>query len=179
MKVLLHVCCAPCLLYTRAQLERKGHEVQGFFYNPNIHPFAEYNNRTRALEQLAGASALEVLYPEYRVQEFFHAINGREIAPERCCLCWQLRLKATAREAKARAMDAFTTTLLVSPYQDHEQLRALGEEAAKESGVEFYYEDFRPGFRTAHDEAKAKGIYCQKYCGCSYSEVERFSKKKQ
>ena len=83
-----------------------------------------------------------------------------------------MRLKKTAGEAKNNGFSHFTTTLLVSPYQDQELLKKLGNEAGLEAGIEFYYEDFRPGFRKTHDEAKLKGIYCQKYCGCIYSEMK-------
>ncbi|MCM8763175.1 MAG: epoxyqueuosine reductase QueH, partial [Candidatus Omnitrophica bacterium] len=84
----------------------------------------------------------------------------------------------TAQQAKEGGFKYFSTTLLVSPYQDHNLLKKIGEDVAKEVGIEFYYEDFRPGFRQAHNRAKEQGIYCQKYCGCIYSEIERFNKKK-
>jgi hypothetical protein len=173
-KILLHVCCAPCLIYPLERLKEKGCGVTGFFYNPNIHPLAEYSNRKHAFEAIG--CEVEILYPEYKPQEFFQAVNGKEANPGRCEICWRLRLKETARAAKQNGCTLFTTTLLVSPYQDQELLKRIGIEAAKEEGANFYYEDFRPGFRKAHDEAKAKGIYCQKYCGCIYSEIERYKK---
>jgi predicted adenine nucleotide alpha hydrolase (AANH) superfamily ATPase len=176
MKVLLHTCCAPCLIYPLERLKEKGYVVSGLFYNPNIHPFAEYNNRKQAVEGYAKELELEVLYPEYRPQEYFQAVNKKEANPGRCEICWTLRLKETARQAKEKGFGAFTTTLLVSPYQDQELLKKIGNDIAKDSGVEFYYEDFRPGFRRAHDQAKAKGIYCQKYCGCIYGEIEQCRK---
>jgi hypothetical protein len=100
----------------------------------------------------------------------------KEDSKERCSLCWTLRLKKTAKLAKERGFESFSTTLLVSPYQDQELLKKIGNEIAKEEGIEFYYEDFRPGFKKAHEEARIKGIYCQKYCGCIYSEIERCRK---
>ena len=92
-------------------------------------------------------------------------------------LCWELRLKKTALFAKDNGYSFFSSTLLVSPYQDQDALKKIGEKIAVESGVAFYYEDFRPGFRKAHEDAKAQGFYCQKYCGCIYSEIERFHKR--
>lgn len=175
MKILLHACCAPCLIYPLERLLENGSSVAAFFYNPNIHPFQEYKSRKQAIEDLK--FDLEVDYPDYGPQEFFQAVNGKEFARDRCRICWRLRLKKTAQAAKDKGYTHFTTTLLVSPYQDHEALKKIGTDIAREEGVEFYYEDFRPGFRKAHDQAKAKGIYCQKYCGCIYSEVERFAKK--
>ncbi len=175
MKLLLHTCCAPCLIYPLEKLSLEGFKVTGFFYNPNIHPFAEYLRRKEALAILAPAA--EIIYPEYAPAEFFQAINLKEEPPERCSICWRQRLKKTAQAAKQGGFQYFTTTLLVSPYQDQELLKKIGNEAAKEEGVEFYYADFRPGFRKAHNEARALGIYCQKYCGCIYSEIERSKKK--
>jgi len=176
MNVLLHTCCAPCLIYPLERLREKGYVVRGLFYNPNIHPFAEYKNRKQAVEGYAKELGLEVIYPEYRPEQYFQAVNEKEANPGRCELCWGLRLRETAKQAKENGFAAFTTTLLVSPYQDQELLKKIGEGIAKEIGLEFYYEDFRPGFRKAHDQAKSKGIYCQKYCGCIYGEIEQCKK---
>jgi len=176
MKLLLHTCCAPCLIYPLESLRSKGFEVAGLFYNPNIHPFAEYNNRRRAVEDYSKGASVEAIYPEYKPEEFFQAVNKKEANPGRCEICWELRLKKTASVAGDDGFTHFTTTLLVSPYQNQELLKNMGNKVAREAGVEFYYEDFRTGFRKAHDEAKAKGIYCQKYCGCIYSEIERCRK---
>ena len=176
MKLLLHTCCAPCLLHPLEVLRGKGFDVTGLFYNPNIHPFSEYNNRRKAVEDYSKSVNIEVIYPEYKPEEFFQAVNKKEQNPGRCSVCWELRLKKTAESAKEKGFTHFTTTLLVSPYQDQELLKSIGNKVAKDSEVEFHYEDFRSGFRKAHDEAKAKGIYCQRYCGCIYSEVERCRK---
>jgi len=175
MKLLLHTCCAPCLIYPLERLGEKGFEVSGFFYNPNIHPFAEYQNRRQAVENFIKSNNIEVIYPEYNPTEFFRAINLKE-TNGRCFICWSLRLKATAKTAKAKGFSHFSTTLLVSPYQDQELLKKIGSDIAKAGEIDFYYEDFRPGFKKAHDIAKAQGIYCQKYCGCIYSEIERCKK---
>lgn len=177
MKLLLHACCAPCLIYPLGKLKEKGFNVSAFFYNPNIHPLGEYNNRKQAVLDLSKRSDLDVICPEYSPAEFFQAVypalseeNGHN---ERCSICWSMRLKKTAQEAKEKGFTHFTTTLLVSPYQDQGLLQKIGSDVSKEEGVEFIYEDFRPGFRKAHDQAKKEGIYCQKYCGCLYSEIER------
>jgi predicted adenine nucleotide alpha hydrolase (AANH) superfamily ATPase len=137
---------------------------------------AEYLARKAAVENIAPETAVTVSYPEYAPREFFRAIYLKEETPERCLICWELRLRKTAQAAKVKGCTAFSSTLLVSPYQDQELLKKIGLDAAKKEGIEFYYEDFRPGFRKAHDEAKAKGIYCQKYCGCIYSEMVKCRK---
>ncbi|MCX5705273.1 MAG: epoxyqueuosine reductase QueH [Candidatus Omnitrophica bacterium] len=175
-KLLLHVCCAPCLIHPFEVLHEEGFSVSGLFYNPNIHPFNEYNFRRQAIADLG--LDIEVDYPEYKPQEFFQAVNAKEENPGRCVICWELRLRKTANTAKEKGYTHFTTTLLVSPYQDQELLESIGSSVAKAEGVEFCYRDFRSGFRKAHDEARAKGIYCQKYCGCLYSEIERSKSKK-
>ncbi|MDD5561108.1 MAG: epoxyqueuosine reductase QueH [Candidatus Omnitrophica bacterium] len=179
MKILLHICCAPCLIYPLKRLNEQGFKVKGFFYNPNIHPVSEFNRRKEAVVVLSKELQLETEYPEYLPSEFFRAINVDAAAAQRCLDCWRLRLLETALYAGKNGFEAFSSTLLVSPYQDQESLKCLGNQAAKEAGVDFYYEDFRPGFRSAHEEARSRGIYCQKYCGCSYSEIERRAKIKK
>jgi len=150
-------------------LREKDFKVSGLFYNPNIHPSLEYENRRLAVEKYSKEESLEVTFPEYEPQDFFRALDSKEASPGRCEICWKLRLEETARQARQRNFQGFTTTLLVSPYQDQELLKNIGNQVAKELQVEFYYEDFRPGFKSAHELAKARGIYCQKYCGCVYS----------
>lgn len=167
MKLLLHICCAPCEIYPLERLKKKGFEIKGLFYNPNIHPLSEYQNRRQAVEGFS--CGMEVIYPEYDTQDFFRAVSSREDSPQRCSLCWGLRLETTAKIAREKECTHFSTTLLVSPYQDQEALKKIASRVAEEEGIEFYYEDFRPGFREAHNKARAQGIYCQKYCGCIYS----------
>ncbi len=175
MKLLLHTCCAPCLIYPLERLGEKWFEVSGFFYNPNIHPFAEYQNRRQAVENFIKLNNIEVIFPEYNPTEFFQTVHLKE-KNGRCSMCWSLRLKATAKAAKEKGFSHFSTTLLVSPYQDQELLKKIGNDISREEGIEFYYEDFRTGFKKAHDIARAQNIYCQKYCGCIYSEIERCKK---
>ncbi len=170
--ILLHICCGPCLIYPFGRLKAQGFNIRGFFYNPNIQPPDEYARRMEALKILSREFLLEVEYPEYRETEFIQAVKGRENSPQRCRLCWSLRLSKAAEFAKQKGFKAFSTTLLVSPYQDHEAIKIIGGQIARESGIEFYYEDFRTGFRQAQAEAKQRGIYRQKYCGCLYSKKE-------
>jgi len=169
MKLLLHTCCAPCAIYPVKKLKKDGLEVTGFFYNPNIYPLDEYQKRRRAIADFISTDNIEIIFPEYIQSEFLNVVKEKPEKPERCVMCWSLRLRKTAQVAKLNGFYAFSTTLLVSPYQDQELLKKIGNKISQEEGVFFHYEDFRPGFRKAHDEAKAKGIYCQKYCGCIYS----------
>ena len=176
MKLLLHTCCAPCLIYPLEALRARGAEVTGLFYNPNIHPFAEYVARRQAVEEYCTKSKTEMYFPDYVPEEFFRAVHMMEEKNERCPICWFQRLRYTAQVARENGFSHFSSTLLVSPYQDQELLKKIGSDVADAEGSAFYYEDFRPGFKKAHDEARAQGIYCQKYCGCIYSEIERCRK---
>ncbi|MBN1913559.1 MAG: epoxyqueuosine reductase QueH [Candidatus Omnitrophica bacterium] len=177
MRLLLHICCAPCLIYPLEKLQELGFKIDGFFYNPNIHSFLEYQNRRQAVENYATKQAMEVIYPEYKPEEYFQAVNKKEARGQRCEICWNMRLEKTAHYAKEKGYQAFTTTLLVSPYQDHNLLRDIGDSIAKACSIGFYYQDFRDGFRKAQDEARKVRFYMQKYCGCIYSEIEREKEK--
>jgi len=175
MRILLHICCANCATYPYQELKQKGFRVVGFWYNPNIHPFLEYQRRLETLRQFAEQSGLEVIYKdEYNLVEFLRAVVFREKA--RCPICYQLRLEETAKAASENQFDIFTTSLLISPYQDHERIKRIGEALAKEFGISFYYEDFREGYRESVRISKELNLYRQKYCGCIYSEAERFGK---
>jgi len=174
MKLLLHICCGPCAIYPIKTLAgAKFEKVTGFYYNPNIHPPSEYKKRRNALREAEKKLGLKIIYPSYNMEEYFVKISGREESPSRCRLCWQLRLSETASFAKDNGFDAVTTTLLISPYQDHDSVKEIGEKAARENSVDFYYEDFRKGFKESQEEAKREELYRQKYCGCVFSELER------
>ncbi len=176
MKLLLHICCGPCLIYPLEKLRSDGFEVEGIFYNPNIHGFTEYQNRKKAVEEISRIKNIKTFFGDYDLENYFKAVVGSEEKEKRCPICWELRLNKAAAFAKANNFDYFTTTLLVSPYQDIEVIKKIGEAVAEKFKVKFHYEDFRTGFRKAHAEAKEMGIYCQKYCGCVYSEVERYAR---
>ncbi|MDO8489545.1 MAG: epoxyqueuosine reductase QueH [Candidatus Omnitrophota bacterium] len=169
MDILLHICCGPCLIYPFGRLKKEGFNIKGFYYNPNIYPREEYNSRKGSVELLSKDLDFDVEMAEYDDSDFFQATNVFKNTPERCLICWSLRLRKTAEYAKKNNLFLFSTTLLVSPYQDHAMLKQLGDKIAKETGIDFYYEDFRPGFRQAYKEARQKGLYLQKYCGCKYS----------
>ena len=137
MKLLLHTCCAPCLIYPLERLREQGFAVAAYYFNPNIHPFAEYNLRMQAAEELALSMAAEFICPEYRPQEFFRAVCNNESGVARCLICWNLRMERTAEFARSNGFDYFSTTLLVSPYQDQEALKKIGADIASKTGVKF------------------------------------------
>lgn len=173
MKILLHICCANCAIYPVLQAKEKGNEVMGYFFNPNIHPFQEYQKRMDALKLYSEKSGLEVIYrDEYLLEEFLKNVSHQPEA--RCQYCYTVRLEAAAREAKKNSCDAFSTTLLQSAHQNHQRIKETGERVSGEVGIPFYYEDFRPGWRKGLEVSKALGLYRQQYCGCIYSEKERY-----
>jgi predicted adenine nucleotide alpha hydrolase (AANH) superfamily ATPase len=169
MDILLHICCGPCLIYPFSRLRDQGLKISGFYYNPNIYPLSEYHRRVEGLEVLSQEFSLDVGYPEHKEEDFLRATDTPELLSQRCVNCWSLRLRKTACQAKQNGFSAFSTTLLVSPYQNHELLKQIGDQISRQTNVDFYYEDFRPGFKQSQIEAKRKGIYRQKYCGCKYS----------
>lgn len=173
MRVLLHICCANCAIYPLERMKEKGDDVTGYFFNPNIHPYQEYQKRLEALKQYSERVGLKVIYrDEYLLEEFLRSVSHR--VKERCQYCYSVRLEATAREAKENAFDAFSTTLLQSTHQNHGLIKETGEHLAREIGIPFYYDDFRQGWRRGLEVSKAVGLYRQQYCGCIYSEKERY-----
>ncbi|SFM65606.1 epoxyqueuosine reductase QueH [Thermodesulforhabdus norvegica] len=172
-KILLHVCCGPCTFYPLEKLRSNGWEVMAFFYNPNIHPYSEWLRRREALTEMAEAKGLRVIIRnDYPLEEFLRNVAFRE--SQRCTYCYTLRLEATARLAKKSGFDAFTTTLLYSKRQKHELAKNIAENAAAKYKIPFYYEDFRSGWKEGQRMAQESGIYRQQYCGCIFSEKERF-----
>jgi epoxyqueuosine reductase len=177
MKLLLHICCAPCTIYPLQVLRTQSMEVHGFFYNPNIHPYREFQRRLTTLQDYAPTVSLPLQVEEhYDLEQFLRLVVFREA--ERCRFCYGMRLQATALAAKQGNFDAFTATLLYSRFQKHEVIREIGEQIGQEVGVPFFYADFRPGWQEGINESKRLGLYRQNYCGCIYSEKERFYKAK-
>jgi len=176
MKVLLHICCAPCAIGPYEDLIGQGHEVTGYFYNPNIHPFIEFRRRLKALKVLQERIQLTVIYEEdYGLGEFLASVRwaGPERA-QRCADCYRLRLARTAAHAVANGFETFSTTLLASTQQDHELIKGIGRECALAHGVEFLAADWRRLSEEGHRRAKQMGLYLQSYCGCVFSEWERY-----
>ena len=176
MGVLLHICCANCAIYPLQRMGERRDEVVGYFFNPNIHPYQEYQKRLESLRGYSEKVGLNVIYrDEYLLEEFLRNVSNR--VEERCQYCYSLRLESTAREAKKNLFDQFSTTLLQSTHQNHALIKETGERIAHEIGIPFYYEDFRQGWRKGLEVSKTMGLYRQQYCGCIYSEKERFLKK--
>jgi len=177
MNILLHICCAPCSIYPIAELKAKGHRIAGYFYNPNIHPYSEYLKRKSEVDKYSKEAGLNTITGDYDLKRYFEYSACNETREDRCPVCWWMRLEKTAKFARENGFEAFTTTLLGSPYQDHDTIKSISGDIAGKAGLKFYYEDFRTGFKKSLEEAKSNGIYCQNYCGCIFSEKERLEKK--
>jgi len=176
MKVLLHICCANCAVYPLKRLREENKRVTGLWYNPNIHPYTEYQARLMSLGYFARVSELPLIQEGgYGLEEWLEEIgSSRRVKEQRCGRCWRLRLKRTARLAREKRFDSFTTTLLYSKFQDQAAIKEIGEEVSRETGLKFYYEDFRSGWKEGIEESKRIGLYRQQYCGCIFSELEKY-----
>ncbi|MEE8480151.1 MAG: epoxyqueuosine reductase QueH [Desulfobacterales bacterium] len=173
MKIMLHICCAPCSIYPINILREDDFDIMGFFYRNNIHPFTECVKRQETLESYAEMIDLRVIYQEeYDLNGFLQNIVFRE--SKRCSYCYHERLKSTALIAKRDKFDYFTSTLLYSKFQKHDMVKSIGESVGNAVGIPFYYHDFRKGWKLGVEESKRLELYRQKYCGCIYSEKERF-----
>jgi len=171
MKILLHTCCAPCTVYPLGVLRERGHEVSGYFYNPNIHPYAEFEKRKETLVAFARGASLPLEVDEaYELDAFLRGALG---AGDRCLFCYRMRLEQAFRHAGERGLHAVTTTLLYSKYQRHAAITTIASELSETYGVPFLYEDFRIGWQEGVETAKRLGLYRQNYCGCLFSERER------
>jgi predicted adenine nucleotide alpha hydrolase (AANH) superfamily ATPase len=152
-------------------------EVSGYFYNPNIHPYREFQRRKETLKEYAGMSGLTVFFDDrYDLEPFLN--QTRPWGAERCRSCYEIRLEAAAGVAKAEGFDAFSSTLLYSRYQKHDWIKEVGEMVGERLAVPFFYQDFRPGWQEGVNKSKELGLYRQPYCGCIFSEKERYTSKR-
>lgn len=178
MKLLLHMCCGPCSCYPVKKLRADGIEPVGWFFNPNIHPYTEWDHRLKTAKEFAEKVGLEIITEEnYQLREFLgRALTAEKEAGWRCKMCYTWRLGAAAKYAAENGYKAFTSTLFYSIYQQHELMKETAEYFAEKYGIKFYYEDFRPGWQEGIDISHELELYRQPYCGCIFSEEERYSK---
>ena len=181
----LHSCCAPCSSYVLEYL-RPFFRITVFYYNPNITEDVEYEKRVEEQKRLIrefnqkkdDAYPIAIVEGEYQKESFFESVKGLEKCKEggeRCFVCYELRLRETARQAKERKADYFTTTLTISPLKNAVKINEIGERLSKEWGVAFLPSDFkkRDGYKRSIELSKEYDLYRQDYCGCIYSKLER------
>mgnify|MGYP003776145799 CR=1 FL=1 len=172
-KLFLHICCAPCSIYTLRTLRDAGNLVTGYFYNPNIHPYMEFLKRLETIRSYAKVSMMPLTVDDsYELETFLEGAlkNGKD----RCLFCYRMRLEKTFRKAKDGGFDAVSTTLLYSKYQRHDDIKSICNDLSGEYGVDFLYRDFRIGWVEGVRESKLINMYRQQYCGCIFSEKERY-----
>ncbi len=178
MKILVHICCAPCAVYPFYKLKHDFEEVMGFWYNPNIHPFLEYQRRLEAVKVWAEKEEVRVIYKdEYDIKKFLRQVVYRE--SQRCLFCYYERLEKTAIFARRGEFDYFSSTLFLSPHQDQELLKTVIETISKKYRIKPYLERIEGGWQKGIELSKKMKLYRQEYCGCIYSEEERYRKKYQ
>jgi len=172
--VLVHCCCAHCTAYTIDYWRRQGYETSALWYNPNIHPYMEHQHRLEAMQSLAKNLDFPLIITEgYDIIDYFRQVVGYEA--QRCQYCFRLRLLKTAETALRMGFDAFTTSLLISPHQKHDLLLEIGNKLAQEKDMVFLYADLRKRYSDSRRITKPLNLYRQQYCGCVYSEWERYA----
>ncbi len=169
MKVFLHACCGPCMTSFDKYFKERNIPYSVYFYNPNIHPYKEFVKRMKTLDEYAESIGIEVIHDMSFQQYKWEHEYAELTANERCKNCYEQRINKTAEAAKQNGFTHFTSTLLISPYQNHEMINEIGISAGRRNDVAFYYKDFREYFRGGQNIAREKGLYRQKYCGCIYS----------
>lgn len=189
MSILIHACCADCLLKLLSALKTEddfdSNQALILFYNPNIYPREEYQSRLKAVKKVALDFGIKLSVPNYKPQEYFEAVGGLDLADEnsnisrvnipskknRCPKCWNLRLDFAFKMAKTESFSAVTSTLLSSSYQDQDQIRKIALALAKKYTVEFHE------VKNIDHCLKTCGFYKQNFCGCLYSLIEKSREK--
>jgi len=171
MKIVLHICCGVCAAGAAEVLVNEGHQVVGFFYNPNIQPAEEYQRRLETARRVAQELHFPLEVPLYEPEEWLRQAGSLKDEPEggkRCQVCYRLRLEKTRDYMLDSGADAFTTTLTISPHKSAQTINRIGQDTGSDK---FLMRDFKKkeGFKRAVELAKRWQLYRQAYCGCIYS----------
>ena len=182
----LHSCCAPCSSAVLEQLN-DAFQIAVFYYNPNISPEDEFRRRAeeqlRLVREMPLAEDIRAEIGAYDPERFYAAVRGHESDPEggaRCSICFELRLRETAKYARDIGAEYFTTTLSISPLKDASRLNTLGGAIAAEYGLKYLHSDFKKkdGYRRSCALSKEYDLYRQDFCGCVYSKLEAERRRK-
>lgn len=175
MRLFLHICCSICLSKALTGLRKefgKELDLQTYWYNPNIHPLIEYRRRLKSAYMLGERIGIAMKTDDdYGVKEFCKLTSGSQEVPQRCEICYEIRFKMAAKRAKSEGYDYFATTLTTSEHQSHELISKVAEREAEKAGIKFLYRDWR---KEERDEKLLNGLYKQQYCGCIFSEYDRY-----
>lgn len=166
-KLLLHACCTDCVLkFIESAKSDNFDNITVYYYNPNIHPRAEYLTRLKAIQSLN----LNLVVADYSPKDYFQVLAG-PARPGRCINCWNLRLSKTADYAVKNGFTHFSSTLVTSEYQDQSTIKNVGALLAKAHKIKFYIP------KHICCDLKTTGFYKQFFCGCVYSLTERYQEK--
>ncbi len=173
LRLLLHSCCAPCFSGCIHRLSQ-AFNLTTYFYNPNIDGVDEYYKRAEEQKRLCNDLSVDLIIEEYNSQEFFELVKGYEECLEggdRCAICFELRLRKTAKKALELGYEYFATTLTLSPLKNAQRINAIGEKLADEIGVNYLVSDFKKkgGYQLSIEMSKHYSLYRQNYCGCVFS----------
>ncbi|MEI6498830.1 MAG: epoxyqueuosine reductase QueH [bacterium] len=181
-KILAHACCAACASSVFAELKKENFDVTAYFYNPEIHGEAEYLRRLNDLEKYCTENAIPLIVPEYNIQEFIEPILPYQTASsikyindkdryhrKRCEICTTLLIENTIQYAKKHKFKYFTTTMLCSPYKDHNKIWDIADSLASDKDMNYYYKDFRKGYWNGRNYARNHNMNIPAYCGCNES----------
>ena len=178
MKLLIHACCADCLLKFIDSIKSENKEVSEisvYFYNPNIHPRSEYLARLKAIQKISEENKIKLTVPDWSPKEWFEIVkpfpNPSLDRAGRCINCWELRLRRTFEYAKNKKFDLVSSTLITSHYQDQKKIEKVVKKLENEYKIKFLVP------QKVSKDLKTIGFYKQNYCGCCYSLVETWSKK--
>jgi epoxyqueuosine reductase len=184
-KILVHVCCAACASNVFSILEENNFKIIAYFYHPEVHGRAEYLRRLSDVKKLCEASEIKLIIPPYDIQDFFsilmpyqdqHSIkyisDKKRYRRNRCQICVSLLINNLVRQTKKLRLKYFTTTMLCSPYRDHEEIWDKALELATQNKINLFYKDFRKGYWKGRNYARNHDIMIPKYCGCNESADE-------
>ena len=175
MRLLIHTCCSTCFSMAYSGLKKEfgtDLELCNYWYNPNIHLLIEYRRRLKSAYMINKRLGIKfIVDDEYGVKEFCRLTAVAQEVPERCKICYKMRLDRVAETARDNGYDYFATTLTTSSHQSHELITSAAENAARAAGVNFLYRDWR---NEEKDEKLLNGLYKQQYCGCVFSEYDRY-----
>ncbi len=178
--LLMHSCCGPCSSYCIESLS-KFFKITILWYNPNIYPKEEFDlrllNQKKLIENMKTENPVDILVLPYDDESFYNAVKGLENEKEggaRCKECFKLRAEITAKTAKEKGFDFFTTTLTVCPHKNAPLINEIGFETGEKYGAAFLPCDFkkREGYKRSIELSKQFGLYRQNYCGCKFSKGE-------
>ena len=174
-KVLLHSCCAPCAIEVMEAILASGVQLCVYFYNPNIHPVAEYELRKNENKRYCEANNIAFVDADYDTDNWFARVRGLENEPERgerCSVCFDMRFERTALYAHEHGYKVISSSLGISRWKNMQQINACGQRAAdKYPKIEYWTYNWRKGGGSERmiSRSKEEGFYQQQYCGCVYS----------